>query len=224
GLYSKIGGIIHQDAAVDNMVFTKTGVERIQRFAFEYAKMHKHTKLTSVDKANILSTSQFWRNNIIEMSKEYPEIKLEHFYIDAFCQWLIRKPYEIETVVTSNMFGDIASDEAAYLIGSLGMAASGNINPDGISMYEPIHGSAPDIAGQGIANPIGTILSVKLMMEQSFKSPEIANMIEHAVEQALYSGRTPDIMPVKEDAKLKKLTTIEMGDLIRDELKKILKK
>jgi len=121
------------------------------------------------------------------------------------------------------MFGDICSDEAAYLIGSLGMAASGNINPDGISMFEPIHGSAPDIAGQGIANPIGTILSIKIMMETAFKDQETSENIENAVEEALYKGRTPDIMPVNPHHDLKKLTTREMGNLIGEELKKQIK-
>lgn len=223
GLYSKIGGNAHGDAAVDTMIFTKVGVDRIIRYAFEYAKSKGHNKVTSVDKANILQTSQLWRARFAEIARDYPEIDTENFYIDAFCQWLIRKPYEIQTVVTCNMFGDIASDEAAYLIGSLGMAASGNINPDGVSMFEPIHGSAPDIAGQGIANPIGTVLSVKIMMEEAFKDAETGALIEQSVENSLYKGRTVDILPEKPDASLKKLNTKEMGDLITEEFKNIIK-
>jgi len=224
GLYTKIGGNVHGDTSVDVMVFTKVGVERIIRYAFEYAKRKGHSKVTSVDKANILNTSMMWREIFMKISEEYPQIQKENFYIDAFCQWLIRKPYEVQTVVTSNMFGDIASDEAAYLIGSLGMAASGNINPNGVSMFEPIHGSAPDIAGKGIANPIGTILSVKIMLEEAFKDSINGNLIEKAVENALYKGRTIDILPANSDSKLKTLNTNEMGDLIKQELIKLLKK
>lgn len=223
GLYSKIGGNAHGDAAVDTMIFTKVGVDRIIRFGFEYAKSKGHSKVTSVDKANILRTSQLWRERFHEISKEYPEFTTQDFYIDAFCQWLIRKPYEIQTVITCNMFGDIASDEAAYLIGSLGMAASGNINPDGVSMFEPIHGSAPDIAGQGIANPIGTVLSVKLMMEETFKDAAMGSTIEKAVENSLYKGRTVDIMPEQPSGTLKKLNTAEMGDLIVSEFEKLIR-
>ncbi|MHA1728124.1 MAG: isocitrate/isopropylmalate dehydrogenase family protein [Promethearchaeota archaeon] len=225
GLYTNIGGNVHGDTAIDTMVFTKVGVNRIIKFAFEYAKSKGHTKLTSIDKANILNTSQLWRKMFNEIGeKDYPDIKTESFYVDAFCQWLIRKPYSVQTAVTCNMFGDICSDEAAYLIGSLGMAASGNINPEGVSMFEPIHGSAPDIAGKGIANPIGTILSLKIMMEQAFEDNNIANLIEKAVENSLYNGRTPDIMPVKPSSDIKQLKTKEMGNLIGNELRKLLKK
>jgi 3-isopropylmalate dehydrogenase len=225
GLYSNIGGNVHGDAAVDTMVFTKTGVDRIIDYAFRIAKMKGHSKITSIDKANILRTSQLWRRRFNEIGKnKYPEIKLESFYVDAFCQWLIRKPYEIQTAVTCNMFGDICSDEAAYLIGSLGMAASGNINPEGVSMFEPIHGSAPDIAGKGIANPIGTVLSIKIMMEHAFNEASIGDNIEKAVENSLYIGRTPDIMSKDASKNLKQLNTQRMGDLIAEELKKLLKK
>jgi len=224
GLYTKIGGQVHGDTAIDNMIYTKVGVERIIKYAFEYAKRKKHTKVTSVDKANILSTSQMWRKTFHSIGEKYKDIQKEDFYVDAFCQWLIRKPYEVQTVVTDNLFGDITSDEAAYLIGSLGMAASGNINPEGVSMYEPIHGSAPDIAGKGIANPIGTILSVKIMMEESFKAPNIGSLIEKAVESALGKGRTADIMPAKNSSNLKQLNTQGMGDLISEELKMQFKK
>jgi 3-isopropylmalate dehydrogenase len=223
-IYAKIGGIVHDDAAVNSMVYTKTGVERIIKYAFEYAKRKGHTEVISVDKANILSCSQFWRNHFHRIGQSYPEIKKTDFYVDAFCQWLIRKPYTVQTAVTENMFGDIVSDEAAYLIGSLGMAASGNINPEGVSMYEPIHGSAPDIAGQGIANPIGTILSLKLMLEESFHDTVIGQKIEDAVVAALEKGRTPDIMPTVPSAKITKMNTKEFGSLIGTELKQLLKR
>ncbi len=225
-IYTKIGGTVNDEAAVNSMVYTRKGVERIVKYAFEYAKRKGHKTVINVDKANILACSQFWRKIFNEIGDHHPDIEKSHFYVDAFCQWLIRKPYTVETAVTENMFGDIVSDETAYLIGSLGMAASGNINPNGISMYEPIHGSAPDIAGKGIANPIGTILSVKLMMEESFHEPIIGAMVEQAVESALYEVRTPDIYPQDPNKakSLKKLGTIEMGTYISEKLKALMKK
>ncbi|MFX0076330.1 MAG: isocitrate/isopropylmalate dehydrogenase family protein [Candidatus Hermodarchaeota archaeon] len=218
GLYKNIGKL-EDDYAENMMAYTKQGCERIIKYAFEYAKKLGHNKITSVDKANILYPSQLWRKLFHELSKDYPDLQIEDIYIDAFCQWLIRAPYKFQTVVTGNMFGDIISDEAAFLIGSLGMASSGNIHPGKVSMYEPIHGSAPDIAGKGIANPIGTILSVKLMMQESFNSYVIGKEIENAVEEVLEEGRTVDI----QSKGYKTLTTIEMGDLIASKLKSRLK-
>lgn len=219
GLYKGIGE--YSDIEAHNiMLFTRKGCERIIRYAFEYAKKHNHSKITSVDKANLLNPSKLWRKIFHEIGQEYTEIQMEDIYIDAFCQWLIRAPYNYQTVVTGNMFGDIVSDEGAFLIGSLGMAASGNINPGKISMYEPIHGSAPDIAGKNIANPIGAILSVKLMIQESFQDLGIANEIEKSVEEALEKGRTVDL----ENPKINTLSTKEMGDLIAEKLKIRLKK
>ncbi|MBY9008389.1 MAG: 3-isopropylmalate dehydrogenase [Candidatus Lokiarchaeota archaeon] len=218
GLYKNIGKL-EENSAENLMLYTREGCERIIKFAFEFAKKKNYNKVTSVDKANILKPSQLWRKIFHEISKSYSKIEIEDIYIDAFCQWLIRAPFKFQTVVTGNMFGDIISDEAAFLIGSLGMASSGNIHPGKVSMYEPIHGSALDIAGKGIANPIGTILSVKLMMEESFDSHEIGNEIDSAVEEALHEGRTIDI----ESESLKTLSTIEMGDLIANKLKNRLK-
>jgi 3-isopropylmalate dehydrogenase len=218
GLYKNVGKF-EDDYAENIMMYTKQGCVRIIKYGFEYAKKLGHNKITSVDKANILYPSQLWRKIFHELSNEYPNLQTEDIYVDAFCQWLIRAPYKFQTVVTGNMFGDIISDEAAFLIGSLGMASSGNIHPGKVSMYEPIHGSAPDIAGKGIANPIGTILSVKLMMEESFNSLEIGNEIDIAVEQALEEGRTIDI----QNKSLKTLTTVEMGDLTANKLRSILK-
>ncbi len=220
GLYVNIGGI-KNDAATNVMLYTRKGVERIVKYAFEYATRKGFSKVTSVDKANILACSQLWRGIFHEIGEKYPKIQKEDFYIDAFCQWLIRKPYEVQVVVTDNMFGDIASDEAAYLIGSLGMAASGNICPGGVSMYEPIHGSAPDIAGQGIANPIGSILSLQIMFEETFHDEKMGQIIQKAVESALTQGRTADIAAI--DSKIKTLKTTEMGDLIRAELSQLLR-
>ena len=192
----------------------------IHYYDFEYAKNNNHDKITSVDKANLLKPSQLWRKIFHEIAENYPNIKTEDIYIDAFCQWLIRAPFSFQTVVTGNMFGDIISDEGAFLIGSMGMASSGNIHPGKVSMYEPIHGSAPDIAGKGIANPIGTILSVKLMLQESFNHPKISKEVEMAVEDALNEGRTVDI----KGPDLKVLSTGEMGSLISEKLKIRLKK
>ncbi|MGV9171560.1 MAG: isocitrate/isopropylmalate dehydrogenase family protein [Promethearchaeia archaeon] len=220
GLYANIGGILRNEVAQNSMVYTKKGCERIIRYAFEFAKKNGHSKVTSVDKANILKPSQLWRGIFHEISEVYKEINTEDIYVDAFCQWLLRTPDAYETVVTGNLFGDIISDEGAFLIGSLGMASSGNINPGNVSMYEPIHGSAPDIAGEAIANPIGTILSVKLMMEESFNAPKIGTEIEGAIEDALTKGRTVDI----ENPSLDTLATNEMGNLIAEILTARLKK
>ncbi len=219
GLYKNIGSL-DEDSAQNLMLYTRKCCERIIKYAFEYAKKKGHSKITSVDKANLLKTSQLWRKIFHEIGENYPKIQKEDIYIDAYCQWLIRAPYKFQTVVTGNMFGDIISDEGAFLIGSLGMGSSGNIHPGKISMYEPIHGSAPDIAGKGIANPIGTILSVKLMLQESFNSLEIGNEVDKAVEDALKRGRTVDI----KSEKLKTLSTEEMGDLIAEQLKSRLKK
>jgi len=218
GLYKNVGKLT-EDLAENLMLYTREGCERIIKFAFDFAKRKGHKIVTSVDKANILNTSKLWRKIFHEMSGNYSNIETEDIYIDAFTQWLIRAPHKFQTVVTGNMFGDIISDEGAFLIGSLGMGSSGNIHPGKLSMYEPIHGSAPDIAGKGIANPIGTILSVKLMFEESFNSLEIGNEIDNAVETALQEGRTLDIG----SKNLKTLSTIEMGDLIASKLKSRLK-
>ena len=219
GLYKNVGNL-KEDSAQNLMLYTRNGCERIIKFAFEFAKRKGHKIVTSVDKANLLNTSKLWRKIFHEMSGNYSNIETEDIYIDAFTQWLIRAPHRFQTVVTGNMFGDIISDEGAFLIGSLGMGSSGNIHPGKVSMYEPIHGSAPDIAGKGIANPIGTILSVKLMLQESFNSLEIGNEVDKAVEEALNEGRTVDI----KSAKLKTLSTEEMGDLIAEKLKSSLKK
>jgi 3-isopropylmalate dehydrogenase len=219
GLYSNIGGFLRDEVAQNIMVYTRKGCERIIEYAYKYAERKNHAKITSVDKANLLKPSQMWRKIFHEIGTKYPKIEKEDVYIDAFCQWLIRAPYQYETVVTGNIFGDIVSDEGAFLIGSLGMASSGNINPGKVSMYEPVHGSAPDIAGKKIANPIGTILSIKLMMEESFDQKEIGQEIEKAVEKALQEGRTVDI---KQEG-IKTFSTEEMGDKIAEFLKNELK-
>jgi len=219
GLYANIGDI-SEDRAETVMIYTRKGCERIIQYAYEFAKKMGHSKVTSVDKANILKPSQLWRKIFHEIGNNYPNLQKEDIYIDAYCQWLIRAPDRFQTVVTGNMFGDIISDEGAFLIGSLGMASSGNIHPGRVSMYEPIHGSAPDISGKGIANPIGAILSVKLMMQESFQSSDIAQEIELSVEEALKEGRTIDL----KNPEIKNLTTKEMGNLVAEKLKLRLKR
>ena len=209
GLYSKQGGI-SKEVATDINLFTRKGVERIIRYAFAVAKKLGKKKVTSVDKANILSAGLFWRQHFEEISKEFLEFKTESIYVDAMTQYMIRCPHCYDVIVTDNMFGDIITDEAAETVGSLGMGAGANVNPDGISMFEPIHGSAPDIAGKGIANPIGTILSMELMLEL-FGEKEAAKAISRAVEETLNAGiRTKDIALPSE----KPVSTSQMGDEI----------
>lgn len=179
--------------AIDVSRYTYEGVDRILRFAFDYAQHQGKTRVTSVDKANILYTSQFWRRIFSDMARGYPDIKTESLYVDAFSQYMLRCPWEYQVVVTDNMFGDILTDEAAEITGSLGMGGSANINPGYVSMFEPIAGSAPDIAGKGIANPIGMILAGKMMLE-TLGHREEAQLIEKAVVKALKDGyRTRDI-------------------------------
>ena len=225
GLYTQIGSIVNDDTAVNAMVYTRKAVERIINYAFKFASQQQHSEIISVDKANALACSRFWREIFTTIGKSYPNINAKNFYVDSFCQWLLRTPNTIQTVVTENMFGDIISDEAAYLTGSLGMGASGNINPDSVSLFEPIHGSAPDIAGRNIANPIGAILSLKLMFETSFKDKSVANAIENAILGVLVQNRTVDIMPrIKmHGSSLNQTSCTEMGDLIAHSLQIILK-
>ncbi len=225
-LYSRIGGIVNNNTATNSMIYTRKAVERIIKYAYKYALRKGHSEIISVDKANMLVCSEFWREIFLEQGKYYPNLLKKNYYVDAFCQWLIRAPSSIQTVVTENMFGDIISDEAAFLTGSLGMAASANINPDGVSLFEPIHGSAPDIAGRNIANPIGTILSCKLMFEEAFHDSKLGEVIEESVVTALKTHRTLDIFPrnPQKHEKLLKTTCSEMGTIIGNELKSRLKK
>jgi 3-isopropylmalate dehydrogenase len=210
GLYSRHGGS-SQEVATDVSIFTKKGVDRCIRYAFELArKRNKSKKVTSVDKANVLTTSLFWRKWFNEIAKEYPDVKTESVYVDALTQYLIRRPGAYDVIVTENMFGDIITDEASEIVGSLGLGPSGNINPEGISMFEPLHGSAPDIAGKGIANPIGMILAAALMMRQ-LGEEKAALLIENAAHEAIKAGfRTKDIALQGEKA----CSTKEMGDAI----------
>lgn len=196
--------------AFDTMRYTVPEVERIARVAFEAARKRRG-KVTSVDKANVLETSQLWRDTVIEVAKEYPDVTLEHMYVDNAAMQLVRAPKALDVVLTGNIFGDILSDEASMLTGSIGMLASASLNDKKQGLFEPSHGSAPDIAGKNIANPIATVLSAAMMLRYSFDMNDEADAIEKAVEKVLADGvRTGDIM--SEGGR--KVSCSEMGDAI----------
>ncbi|KXG44036.1 3-isopropylmalate dehydrogenase [Tepidibacillus decaturensis] len=202
----------------DTLTYTEEEMERIIRLGFETA-MKRNKKLASVDKANILESSRVWRKIVNTMAKEYPEVEVQHVLVDNCAMQLIRNPKQFDVIVTENMFGDILSDEAAMLTGSIGMLPSASIGTEKVAMYEPIHGSAPDIAGLGIANPLATILSLAMMLKYSFHMNEAATQIEQAVDHVLQAGyRTKDLATNKIEST--KLTgTKEMGDLVVQVLK-----
>lgn len=196
--------------AFDTMRYTVPEVERIARVAFEAARKRRG-KVTSVDKANVLETSQLWRDTVIEVAKQYPDVTLEHMYVDNAAMQLVRAPKALDVVLTGNIFGDILSDEASMLTGSIGMLASASLNDKKQGLFEPSHGSAPDIAGKNIANPIATVLSAAMMLRYSFDMNAKADAIERAVEKVLADGvRTGDIM----SEGCRKVSCSEMGDAI----------
>ncbi|MGD1832451.1 MAG: 3-isopropylmalate dehydrogenase [Sphaerochaetaceae bacterium] len=202
------------DSAYDTMKYTRPEIERIARIAFETA-MKRNKKVTSVDKANILENSRLWRKVVIEMSREYPEVQLNHMYVDNAAMQLVRDPSQFDVILTTNMFGDILSDEASMITGSIGMLPSASLQQDNFGMYEPIHGSAPDIAGQDKANPIATILSIAMMLRYTFSLPKEADAIETAVSGVLEQGyRTGDIY--SEGTTL--VGTKKMGSLIAESI------
>lgn len=204
------------EEAVDTCVYNVSEVERIVRQAFEIAQKRRK-KLASVDKANVLETSRLWRETVNRIAPEYPDVELEHVLVDNCAMQLLRRPSSFDVIVTENMFGDILSDEAAMLTGSIGMLASASMGEGSYGLYEPVHGSAPDIAGKGLANPIATILSVALMYRLTFGYAEGADAIERAVAEVLDAGhRTADIAVDKSQA----LSTSQMGDLIAQAIRK----
>ncbi len=212
GIYFGKRGNFEEDgveAAYDTEKYNVKEIERIGRVAFDMA-MKRNKKLTSVDKANVLDSSRLWRKTMIELSKEYPEVELNHLYVDNCAMQLVRNPKQFDVIVTSNIFGDILSDEASMISGSIGMLASASLNSTKLGMYEPIHGSAPDIAGKGIANPLATILSVAMMLRYSLDEAAAADAIEAAVAEVLKTTRTPDIWTEG----TKKVSTVEMGDAV----------
>ena len=201
-------------SAYDTERYNEEEITRIVKIGFETA-MKRDKKLTSVDKANILESSRLWRGIVDEMSKDYPEVELNHLYIDNAAMQLVRDPKQFDVIVTSNMFGDILSDEASMITGSIGMLPSASLGNGTLGMYEPIHGSAPDIAGMGIANPLATILSTAMMLRYSFNLEKEAKNIEDAVVKVLEEGyRTGDIN--SEGCEL--VGTEKMGQLVLDRL------
>ena len=196
-------------------VYSESEIERIARVGFETA-MKRNKRLCSVDKANVLEVSELWREIVEKVGKDFPEVELSHMYVDNAAMQLVRAPKQFDVIVTSNMFGDILSDAAAMLTGSIGMLPSASLNSSACGLYEPIHGSAPDIAGKGIANPLATILSVAMMLRYSLNRNDLALRIEQAVKQVLAQGyRTGDIYT---DG-LRKIGTAEMGDAVVAALK-----
>ena len=198
------------EEAFDTMRYSRPEIERIAHVAFQAARK-RSKKVTSVDKANVLETFQFWKDVVTEVAKEYPDVELEHMYVDNAAMQLVKKPKAFDVLFTGNMFGDILSDEASMLTGSIGMLPSASLNAKGQGLYEPSHGSAPDIAGQGIANPLATILSAAMMLRFSLNQAEAADRIEAAVKDVLAAGyRTPDIW----SEGTKRVSTREMGDAV----------
>ena len=215
-LYAGIGGHFKKgtpdEVAIQEMLFTRKGCERAVRYAFELAKNHKkHNKVTLVDKANAVRAMDIWTRTFDEVAQEYPDIETDHAYIDAACMWMVKNPEWFDVVVINNMFGDILTDLGAMIQGGMGIAASGNIHPGQVSMFEPIHGSAPKHKGRGVANPIAAIMAVSMMLD-FVGEKEAATSIEDAVAGLLQSGR---IRSLGTDSGH---TTSEVGDLVVEQL------
>jgi len=212
GIYFGEPREILEDRAYNTMVYTKEEVQRIAKVAFDIA-MQRDKRICSVDKANVLEVSQFWRETVEEMSKDYPEVELTHMYVDNAAMQLIRDPKQFDVILTGNIFGDILSDAASMLSGSIGLLPSASTGK-GVGLFEPIHGSAPDIAGQGIANPLATISSASMMLRYALGEDSAADKIDEAIKKALADGyRTGDIGDF--DAK-EIVSCSQMGDIIAD--------
>jgi len=204
------GAFAGAEEAFDTMRYTRPEVERIARVAFEAARK-RSKRVTSVDKANVLETFQFWKDIVTEVHKDYPDIALDHMYVDNAAMQLVKEPKRFDVVVTGNMFGDILSDEASMLTGSIGMLPSASLNASNQGLYEPSHGSAPDIAGKGVANPLATILSAAMMLRFSLNQEAAAVRIEDAVKKVLALGlRTGDIY----SQGTTQVGTAQMGDAV----------
>ena len=202
-----------QREGFNTLVYNEAEIERIARSAFDIA-MKRNRRLCSVDKANVLEVSELWREVVCRVANEYPDVELSHMYVDNAAMQLVREPKQFDVMVTGNMFGDILSDAAAMLTGSIGMLPSASLDTQGKGMYEPIHGSAPDIAGQGIANPLATILSVAMLLRYTLDEAGFADRIEQSVEAVLDDGlRTADISQDSES-----IGTAAMGDAVLDKL------
>ena len=209
GLYYGEPRSLAADTAVNTMRYTVPEIERVARVAFEAARGRRHG-VTSVDKANVLEVSQLWRETVSRVGREYPDVELEHLYVDYAAMRLVARPAAFDVLLTENLFGDILSDEAAVLTGSLGLLPSASIG-DGPGLFEPVHGSAPDIAGKGIANPLGAIASVAMLLRHGLAQAEAADRVDRAIADALAAGvRTPDIARPGEPT----ISTCEMGERV----------
>ncbi len=209
------GAFAGQPEAFDTMRYSRPEIERIAHVAFRAARTRKAAghagRVTSVDKANVLETFQFWKDVVSEVHAQYPDVELEHMYVDNAAMQLVRAPKKFDVVVTGNMFGDILSDEASMLTGSIGMLPSASLGDGGRGLYEPSHGSAPDIAGRGLANPLATILSAAMMLRYSLGQPQAAQRVEQAVGRVLQQGlRTADIAAPGASS----VSTAQMGDAV----------
>ncbi|HBZ94852.1 MAG TPA: 3-isopropylmalate dehydrogenase, partial [Pseudomonas sp.] len=203
--------------AYDTLPYSESEIRRIAKVGFDMARV-RGKKLCSVDKANVLASSQLWRAVVEEVAKDYPDVELSHMYVDNAAMQLVRAPKQFDVMVTDNMFGDILSDEASMLTGSIGMLPSASLDANNKGMYEPCHGSAPDIAGKGIANPLATILSVSMMLRYSFGQVAAADAIEKAVSLVLDQGlRTGDIWSEGKT----KVGTAAMGDAVASALRSL---
>ncbi|ODS92692.1 MAG: 3-isopropylmalate dehydrogenase [Comamonas sp. SCN 65-56] len=209
------GAFAGAEEAFDTMRYARPEIERIAHVAFQAARQ-RSKRVTSVDKANVLETFQFWKDVVAEVHKDYPDVELSHMYVDNAAMQLVKAPKAFDVIVTGNMFGDILSDEASMLTGSIGMLPSASLNAQRQGLYEPSHGSAPDIAGKGVANPLATILSAAMMLRFSLNQPEAADRIEAAVKQVLAQGlRTPDI----HSEGTTRVGTAQMGDAVVNALR-----
>ncbi len=204
--------------ATDTLTYNENEIRRIAKRGFDIA-MKRRKKVTSVDKANVFDSSRLWRKIVEEVAKDYPEVTYEHMLVDNCAMQLVKDPKQFDVILTENMFGDILSDEASMVTGSIGMLSSASLNDTKFGLYEPSGGSAPDIAGKGIANPIATILSAAMMLRYSFDLDKEAQVIEDAVKQVLKEGyRTIDIMPQPGETTegITQVGTAQMGDLIAE--------
>ncbi len=208
------GKVKGSEEVLNTMRYSKDEIIRIGRVAFESARK-RSGKLCSVDKANVLEVSSFWRNTISDLSHEYPDVELSHMLVDNAAMQLVREPKQFDVIVTGNLFGDILSDIAAMLTGSIGMLPSASLNDTNKGLYEPVHGSAPDIAGKDLANPLASILSVAMMMRYTFEEEKVALAIEQAVESVLALGQRTQDIAGKKDAVI---GTSEMGQLVLKEI------
>ena len=213
GIFAKNG----ERMGINTEVYREHEVERIAHRAFQLARTRRR-KVTSVDKANVLETSRLWREVVTRIARSYPDVELNHLYVDSCAMRLIDRPTSFDVILTNNMFGDILSDEAAMLTGSIGLLPSASLG-EHAALYEPVHGSAPDIAGRNRANPVGAIASVAMMLRYSFRMEAVAEAVEMAIERILKRGvRTPELPGRK-----RPVTTSRMGDLIAEEIRKVLK-